>query len=126
MKRYLINLLTSQDLDEIADRFTLHNIEAGERFFQDFARRCQQLVNFPNMGRSYAEIRPDLRGLPLDGYKGENSYGAYVPDLPGCVAVGETLPEVKTLIQEAIALHLEAMKEEGLSLQGTRFHVRVR
>ncbi|ARI81475.1 putative family protein [Microcystis aeruginosa FACHB-905 = DIANCHI905] len=34
--------------------------------------------------------------------KGENSYGAYVPDLPGCVAVAETLEEVKQLIAEAI------------------------
>ena len=34
--------------------------------------------------------------------KGETSYGAYVPDLPGCVAVGETLEEVKQLITEAI------------------------
>ncbi|VEP17164.1 conserved hypothetical protein [Hyella patelloides LEGE 07179] len=37
--------------------------------------------------------------------KGNNSYGAYVPDLPGCVAVGETAAEVKTLIQEAIEFH---------------------
>jgi toxin ParE1/3/4 len=68
MKRYLINVLASHDLNEIADRFTVNNIEAGERFFQDFAHRCQQLVDFPNLGRSYAEIRPDLRGLPLNGY----------------------------------------------------------
>ena len=68
MKRYLINVLASQDLNEIADYFTTNNIEAGERFFQDFACRCQQLVNFPNLGRSYAQIRSDLRGLPLDGY----------------------------------------------------------
>lgn len=44
--------------------------------------------------------------------KGETSYGAYVPDLPGCVAVGETLAEVKALIQEAIEFHIEGMKEE--------------
>ncbi len=68
MKRYLINVLASQDLNEIADYFTANNLEAGERFFQNFARRCQQLVNFPNLGRNYTEIRPDLRGLPLDGY----------------------------------------------------------
>lgn len=46
--------------------------------------------------------------------KGETTFGAYVPDLPGCVAVGETRTEVKQLIQEAIELHLEGMKEEGL------------
>jgi len=68
MKRYLINVLASQDINEIADYFTANNIEAGEAFFENFARRCQQLVNFPNLGRTYAEIRHDLRGLPLDGY----------------------------------------------------------
>lgn len=46
--------------------------------------------------------------------KGETSYGAYVPDLPGCVAVGETLEEVKTLINEAIQIHLEGMREDEL------------
>jgi len=48
--------------------------------------------------------------------KGETSFGAYVPDLPGCVAVGETEQEVTTLIQEAIEFHLEGMREEGLSI----------
>jgi predicted RNase H-like HicB family nuclease len=41
------------------------------------------------------------------------SYGAYVPDLPGCIAVGETAEEVTQLIREAIELHLEAMRENG-------------
>jgi predicted RNase H-like HicB family nuclease len=48
--------------------------------------------------------------------KGDTSYGAYVPDLPGCVAVGESLEEVKRLIREAIALHLEGLREEGLPI----------
>ncbi len=45
--------------------------------------------------------------------KGQDSYGAYVPDLPGCVAVGDTVEEVKTLIQEAIEFHLEGMIGDG-------------
>lgn len=45
--------------------------------------------------------------------QGQNSYGAYVPDLPGCVAVGETRAETPQSIREAIELHLEAMREEG-------------
>lgn len=48
--------------------------------------------------------------------KGETSFGAYVPDLPGCVAVGETEEEAKQLIHEAIEFHLEGMKEEGLTI----------
>lgn len=45
--------------------------------------------------------------------KAPNNYSAYVPDLPGCIAAAETLPEVETLIQEAIDYHLEVMREYG-------------
>ena len=45
--------------------------------------------------------------------KDANSYGAYVPDLPGCVAVGETMDEAYGLIAEAIQFHLEGLREEG-------------
>ena len=48
--------------------------------------------------------------------KGPSSFGAYVPDLPGCVAVGETREEVAELIHEAIEFHLEGMKEDGLPI----------
>ena len=48
--------------------------------------------------------------------EGETSWGAYVPDLPGCVAVGETEKEVKHLIQEAIELHLEDLNESGAQI----------
>ena len=45
--------------------------------------------------------------------KGKTSYGAYVPDLPGCVAVAETRREVLKLIREGITLHIEALREAG-------------
>ena len=45
--------------------------------------------------------------------KGETSWGAYVPDLPGCVAVAQTREEVERLIREAIPLHIELMREDG-------------
>ncbi|MCA1636336.1 MAG: type II toxin-antitoxin system HicB family antitoxin [Acidobacteria bacterium] len=45
--------------------------------------------------------------------EGENSFGAYVPDLPGCTAVGETREEVLRLIQEAIEFHIEGLREDG-------------
>jgi predicted RNase H-like HicB family nuclease len=44
--------------------------------------------------------------------KGERNYSAYVPDLPGCVSVGDTLDEVKAEIWEAIAFHLEGLCQE--------------
>ena len=45
--------------------------------------------------------------------EGENSFGAYVPDLPGCIAVGETREEVLKLIEEAIEFHIEGLREDG-------------
>jgi predicted RNase H-like HicB family nuclease len=48
--------------------------------------------------------------------KSENGYGAYVPDLPGCVALGETIDETEVLIKEAVEFHLEGLREEGLGV----------
>ena len=45
--------------------------------------------------------------------KGASSYGAHVPDLPGCIAAGETKEEVLSLIREAIEFHLEGLKQDG-------------
>jgi len=52
--------------------------------------------------------------------QGENNYSAYVPDLPGCVSVGDTLDEVKSEIREAIAFHLDGMREDGLPIPAPR------
>ncbi|HYL90245.1 MAG TPA: type II toxin-antitoxin system HicB family antitoxin [Burkholderiales bacterium] len=48
--------------------------------------------------------------------KGESNYSAYVPDLPGCVAVGDTIEEAQREIQGAIAFHLEGMRADGLPI----------
>jgi predicted RNase H-like HicB family nuclease len=45
--------------------------------------------------------------------QGDTSIGAYVPDLPGCVAVGESREEVLEMIREAIELHIESLRENG-------------
>jgi predicted RNase H-like HicB family nuclease len=45
--------------------------------------------------------------------KGDTSYGAYCPDLPGCVAVGRTREEVEQNMREAIAMHIQGMIEEN-------------
>jgi predicted RNase H-like HicB family nuclease len=45
--------------------------------------------------------------------KSRTGYGAYVPDLPGCVAVAPTLDETEKLIREAIEFHLEGIREDG-------------
>jgi predicted RNase H-like HicB family nuclease/predicted RNA binding protein YcfA (HicA-like mRNA interferase family) len=45
--------------------------------------------------------------------KGESSFGAYVPDLPGCVAAASTRHEVEKLIAEAITVHIESLRDHG-------------
>jgi toxin ParE1/3/4 len=66
--QYVISLPASRDLEAIADYFAEVNVTVGERFLDEFERRCQQIVSFPNSGRSYSELRANLRGLPLEGY----------------------------------------------------------
>jgi len=53
--------------------------------------------------------------------KGENSYGAYVPDLPGCIAAAETRIEVVKLIKEAIEFHLEGLKIDEVRIPKPHF-----
>ena len=45
--------------------------------------------------------------------KTDNGYSAYLPDLPGCIAAGDTLEETEDLIQEAVCYHLEMLRENG-------------
>lgn len=48
--------------------------------------------------------------------RAENNFSAYVPDLPGCIATGQTLPEVQSEIREAIEFHLEGMRADGIPI----------
>jgi predicted RNase H-like HicB family nuclease len=52
--------------------------------------------------------------------RGETSWGAYVPDLPGCVAVAETRDEALRLIREAIELYIEGLREQGQPVPAPR------
>jgi predicted RNase H-like HicB family nuclease len=45
--------------------------------------------------------------------KTETGFGAYAPDLPGCVSTGRTLEEAERNMREAIAFHLDGLREEG-------------
>ena len=46
--------------------------------------------------------------------RADENYSAYVPDLPGCVAVGDTIEETEQQIREAIQFHLKGLREDGL------------
>jgi predicted RNase H-like HicB family nuclease len=47
---------------------------------------------------------------------GQRNYSAYLPDLPGCVATGKTIEEVRERMREAIELHIAGMREDGLPI----------
>jgi predicted RNase H-like HicB family nuclease len=48
--------------------------------------------------------------------KAEGNYSAYIPDLPGCVATGDTVASVEHEIREAIRFHIEGLKQDGLDV----------
>jgi predicted RNase H-like HicB family nuclease len=48
--------------------------------------------------------------------KGERNYSAYLPDMPGCIATGKTVEEVKRRMREAVELHLRGLREDGLPI----------
>jgi len=48
--------------------------------------------------------------------KGDSTWGAYVPDLPGVIAVSDSREEVESLIREAVEFHIEGLRAEGLAI----------
>ena len=54
--------------------------------------------------------------------KAEGNYSAYVPDLPGCVSTGRSLEEAEKNIGEAIAFHLQGLREDGVQLPSPTTH----
>jgi toxin ParE1/3/4 len=67
--RYLrITATASRDLDAISEYFLKKSVDAGDRFVQTFNQKCQYLARFPYIGKSYARLRPGLRGLLLMDY----------------------------------------------------------
>jgi toxin ParE1/3/4 len=68
MSRCVIAPKASQDLNNISDYFVGRDIEAGERLLKELNEKCQNLMQFPKMGKSYERILKNLRGFPLKGY----------------------------------------------------------
>ena len=72
----------------------------------------------PRARRSAATLAPDPVRSPVMDYvvvieETENGFGAYVPDLPGCIAAGDTREETEALIREAVSHHVEMLREHG-------------
>ncbi len=77
---------------------------------QRAARRLEQ--RFQAGGPETAEENPVKYTVIVE--KGESSYGAFVPDLPGCISVGEDREQTLRSIEEAVAFHVEGLRAEGL------------
>src|SRR5689334_22504308 len=93
--------------------------EVPTRHEAGYRHRCRQTV--PRHFAGHAQQHPQASRAKMKSAmkylvvieKGPKSFGAYVPDLPGCVAIGETRAQVKKLICEAIELHLEMLLQSG-------------
>jgi predicted RNase H-like HicB family nuclease len=69
----------------------------------------------PRTASSSKPVGSDTMRYAVVIEKSENNFSAYVPDLPGCIATGATVAEVESEIRDAIAFHLEGMREDGMS-----------
>jgi toxin ParE1/3/4 len=65
MSQFIISPTASQDLEEIIDYLSEQDFDLGEQFLAEFSQKCRNLSCFPKMGRSYAELAPQLRGVLL-------------------------------------------------------------
>ena len=68
MNPYIISTEAIQDMEQILDYLAKNNLKTGEKFLEEFSKKCRYLTQFPLMGRSYREIRPYLRGLLMKNY----------------------------------------------------------
>jgi toxin ParE1/3/4 len=95
VSQYAISLPACRDLQDITDYFATVNVEAGEALLRSFNQKCQQIAQFPNLGRSYDDLQPGLRGLALNGYR----KSAYIP----CVHAWGYKPGLLTTLPERCA-----------------------
>ncbi len=64
-----------------------------------------------------------MKQYPIVIEKAASNFAAYVPDLPGCIATGTTVVATERLLREAIELHIEGMREDGLRIPEPSSHV---
>ena len=65
MSDFIIAPSASRDLNQISEYFLSRNLEAGEKLLQEFKKKCKYLVSFPNIGKSYDDLKIGLQSLSL-------------------------------------------------------------
>ncbi len=68
MSTYKLTDEALQDLDDIFNYLSGYSLDAVDRFLDALEKKYQNLVNFSQMGKSYEELAPQLRGVSIDGY----------------------------------------------------------
>ncbi|MEA5505939.1 type II toxin-antitoxin system RelE/ParE family toxin [Halotia wernerae UHCC 0503] len=68
MSNYSFSDVAIQDLDEICEYIARSNPKAASKLFDDIRQKCKLIASFPNMGKSYGRLVPNLRGFVMDDY----------------------------------------------------------
>ncbi|MBD2568470.1 type II toxin-antitoxin system RelE/ParE family toxin [Anabaena lutea] len=68
MSNYSLTDQAIEDINEICEYLSNFNLDSATEFLNSIENKCQTLVQFPNMGRSYAELSPELRGISVNPY----------------------------------------------------------
>ncbi|MBE9214039.1 type II toxin-antitoxin system RelE/ParE family toxin [Plectonema cf. radiosum LEGE 06105] len=70
MSNYSFSDEAIQDLDEICEYIARSNAKAASKLFDDIRKKCKLVAGFPNMGKSYEKLAPNLHGFIVDDYGG--------------------------------------------------------
>ncbi|WP_143046397.1 type II toxin-antitoxin system RelE/ParE family toxin [Trichormus sp. NMC-1] len=68
MSNYSLTDEAIEDINEICEYLSNFNLDSAHQFLDTIEQKCQMLAQFPNMGRSYAELSPELRGISTNPY----------------------------------------------------------
>jgi len=68
MSNYSFSDQAIQDLDEICEYIARSNAKAASKLFDDIRKKCKLVASFPNIGKSYEKLAPNLRGFIVDDY----------------------------------------------------------
>ncbi len=68
MSRYILSPQAKLDIREIRKYIAQNNQSAARRLVESIRQKCRVIAEFPNMGRSYANLAPSLRGVPIGSY----------------------------------------------------------
>lgn len=96
--------------------FHLEAIRADGEPIPQPASRLEYVEDVQSTSGSASNGARGTHGYAIVIERGPTSYGAYVPDLPGCVAVAQTDAKVRELIREGVHIHLDAMRLDGESI----------